>query len=285
MYPGMAYDPIRKKTVLFGGVGSAASKQFQFGDTWEWDGQYWTQVSEFGPQSRTQLAMAYDFFAQRVLLFGGSTGELGNILFADTWHWDGENWTQVADSGPAGRLSHAMASDSARKRVSLFGGEGFSAPGKTVFFGDTWEWDGEQWTQQEVMGPGPRRLHCMTYDVTRGRLVLFGGFGDSGFSGETWEWDSSLWARKADIGPGPLGSAAMAYDGAESVLFGGQNSVSAFLGNTWSWDGKFWTQRQDMGPSPRYGHAIAYDQARSVYVLFGGDDGTNFLADTWELRV
>jgi hypothetical protein len=55
--------------------------------------------------------MAYDSKRERTVLFGGSAG---NVKFNDTWEWDGDNWTQVADTGPSARGGHAMAYDSNR---------------------------------------------------------------------------------------------------------------------------------------------------------------------------
>ena len=46
-------------------------------------------------------------------------------------------WTQREDIGPRARVLHALAYDSARARVVLFGGNALLAP-----FNDTWEWDG-----------------------------------------------------------------------------------------------------------------------------------------------
>src|SRR5207249_8793717 len=63
----------------------------------------------------------FDPTASRVVLFGGASGS--NFL-ADTWSWDGSEWTQVADTGPAARSGHALAYDDARKCVVLFGGRG-----------------------------------------------------------------------------------------------------------------------------------------------------------------
>src|SRR5262245_51346436 len=38
--PGLAYDPVRGRTVMFGGV---APSQATYTDTWEWDGSTWQQ--------------------------------------------------------------------------------------------------------------------------------------------------------------------------------------------------------------------------------------------------
>jgi hypothetical protein len=66
-----------------------------------------------------------------------------------------------------------MAFDSARGRIVLFGGEGYGVGG-TSQFNDTWEWDGDIWTQVSDIGPSPRQFHAMAYDTKRQRLVLFG---------------------------------------------------------------------------------------------------------------
>jgi len=74
----MAYDPVRDRTVLYGGStqgGNAAT------GTWEWDGTAWTQVATTGrPTADWSAAMAYDAARQRIVTFGGypysTSGEL-----------------------------------------------------------------------------------------------------------------------------------------------------------------------------------------------------------------
>ncbi len=99
-------------------------------------------------------------------------------------------WTQVADTGTSPRNAHAMAYDSQRQRVVLFGGY---ARESASLCGDTWEWDGKHWTQRQDMGPGARSMPGMAYDSLSKRGVLFGGFGGvkAGSAGstlaDTWE--------------------------------------------------------------------------------------------------
>ena len=52
-------------------------------------------------------------------------------------------WIQKQDIGPRPRVVLGMAYDSVRKKVVLFGG--YPLGGGTI--GDTWEWDGTDWTQ------------------------------------------------------------------------------------------------------------------------------------------
>ena len=238
---------------------------------------------------------------ERIVLFGGSAG---NVNFNDTWEWDGDNWTQVADNGPSARGGHAMAYDSSRGRVILFGGD----DGQNSF-GDTWAWDGTDWTQEEDTGPAARTGHAMDYDRVRDRVVVADGaaksigpvqvtvwvsgwFGSGHYEthteqqmkvqylNDTWEYDGSVWTRVADTGPEARWGCGLVFNGKTMILFGGKNDTT-FFKNTWEWDGKHWTQRQDIGPAARAFAALAYDSARERAVLFGGT-GQSLFGDTWE---
>ena len=80
-------------------------------------------------------------------------------------------WIQVSPTrSPSPRFAPAMAYDSAHGQVVLFGGFG------SDFLGDTWIWDGINWTQKFPAGnaPPPRAVHAMAYDAARGQVVLFG---------------------------------------------------------------------------------------------------------------
>ncbi|MFN0133539.1 MAG: kelch repeat-containing protein [Phycisphaerales bacterium] len=125
-------------------------------------------------------------------------------------------WTNANVSGPPARSGHAMAYDSARGVVVLFGGLSGTS------LGDTWEWNGTAWSLRATTGPSPRREHTMAYDSTRGQIVLFGGLANAVRLGDTWLWDGTSW-RAASGGPPPRESAAMADDAVRQrvVLHGG----------------------------------------------------------------
>lgn len=150
------------------------------------------------------------------------------------------------------RNAHAIAYDSDRGRVVLFGGANASK-----VRGDTWEWDGRRWSPVSQAGPGPRTFPAMTYDSVRKKVVPFGGnrvlFGrtpeENRFLDDTWEWDGRRWAQIPAAGPAPRAEAAMAFDGRPGrvVLFGGYNGVGEArrrLEDTWEWDGDKWVQKE-----------------------------------------
>lgn len=188
-------------------------------------------------------------------------------------------WVQTNTTPwPYARAAHAMAYDSLRGRTVVFGGA--SGAGAR---GDTWEFNGSNWTIRSTAGPSSRYGHAMVYDSQRGRVVLFGGYtpGNPGGHGDTWEWDGISWALAASVGPAGRSNHAMAYDSqrARTVLFGGD----PLDGATWEWNGSTWTQRGAAGPPPRRNHAMSYDSQRGCTVLFGGQDGqSNYRQDTWE---
>lgn len=138
---------------------------------------------------------------------------------------------------------------------------------------------------------GPRPLYSVAaaFDETRGRLVVFGGYGQGGYSGETWEWDGRQWMRTAADGPAPRNSPVMVFDSRRNrmVMFGGDTRDRLF-GDTWAYDGRSWTKLAEEGPAPRSTHMLAYDAARDRVVLFGGFTQRNgrqpagYLSDTWE---
>ncbi len=277
----MAYDAARQQVVLFGG---ANTTNF-LGDTWVWDGVNWTQKFPVtSPPGRSSHATAYDAARQRVVVFGGSIGPGFSGIVADTWEWDGTNWTQkFPATSPSPRLTAGMAYDEARQQVVLFGG----GPGSPTGFADTWVWDGTNWTQKfPATSPPARAGSPLAYDTIRGQTVLFGGTADGvTFFNDTWVWDGTTWTQKFPAtSPSPRVHAGMAYDEAlqQVVLFGGANNpITLVLGDTWVWDGVNWTQKfPATSPPGRHLHAMAYDDARTQIALFGGYTGS-FANDTW----
>jgi hypothetical protein len=190
------------------------------------------------------------------------------------WTWDGTSWTEHSTPGgrPSPRYAAAMAYDSARGLTVLFGGAHWDGAA-FKFYGDTWEWDGADWTLRATTGPTLRGFSAMTYDGLRGVVVLFGGTDLSGpFDDTTWEWDGDSWVQYSVSGPSGRYDHAMAYDVARgrTVLFGGGNGWDSYYDDTWEWDGLTWNLCATSGPSARAEHALAYSDFCGSTILFGG---------------
>jgi hypothetical protein len=183
-------------------------------------------------------------------------------------------WELAVIPKPETRFGHAMATlDS---KVVLFGGFGSSG-----YLGDTWEWDGSNWTQKfPETSPAARYRPAM---ATRGStVVLFGGMDSSGnLLSDTWEWDGTNWSLKTpSTNPPARYVHAMVTLGSTVILFGGYDYVS-YLNDTWEWDGNNWSLKSSVdNPSGRLLPAMA--TRGSTAVLFGGYGGAGPLSDTWE---
>ena len=171
---GMAYDSKRGRTVAFGGNYGLDGPEPAW--TWEWDGVSWSVVATNGLPRRDFPTAAFDERHGVTILFGGRADQtIDYPLLQDTWAWDGSVWTQVGTTGPA-RESHAMIYDSVRGRILLFAGDnGANNPPGTTGLGDTWEWDGSQWSLSIGTGIPLRYDAGMAYDIANRVAVVFGG--------------------------------------------------------------------------------------------------------------
>jgi hypothetical protein len=95
----MAYDGVRKKIVLFGGVVASGKSYVPVNDTWTWDGASWSPgTGSSAPPGRWSHAMAYDAAHGRMVMFGG---EINSTLYTDTWlcHTRGGSCSLDTDCG------------------------------------------------------------------------------------------------------------------------------------------------------------------------------------------
>ncbi|MFU8802307.1 MAG: hypothetical protein ACNA8W_00720 [Bradymonadaceae bacterium] len=259
------------------------------------------------PSPRDTPAMVYDSARGVSVLFGGNDGAYKK----DTWTWNGVGWSlKSPPTSPEPRFLHRMSYDEDRAVTVLFGGRGTDDP---PILGDTWEWNGMDWTKKFPVGAPFRRIgHSMAYDASEGVTVLFGGWvgvGEDGsptMFGDTWGWDgeNENWVLMHDwddivpnLSPVPRRGSAMAYDSARGVitLFGGTediNNANNHLGDTWEWDGVTWQKVHEWAsamndsPRPRRESAMVYDAARGVTILLGGRDDSDtpviYYSDVWE---
>lgn len=179
----LAYDATRSRVVLFGGD-PLGGGQIGSDDTWEWDGNTWTPMTPSAkPPARNSHSLSFGP-GNRTVLFGGYQQNTGSGAgnFADTWLWDGANWTQpFPATRPSAREQSVLVYDSIRKRAILFGG--YSPFGTLPDPHATWEWNGTDWTETSLTGPNVpigNGMSWMAFDEARARAVLF--------TGETWEY-------------------------------------------------------------------------------------------------
>jgi hypothetical protein len=287
----MATDTARSRIVLF-----------YNGQTWEWDGTDWTQRQpQTSPSARWMSGMAYDAQRGYTVLFGGRTLGAGATDLADTWLWDGSNWTLAGTFyGPPARSFHKMVYDAERRQVLIFTGIN---PGVS-FYNDVWGWDGLKWTQLSgncapclnSVYPILREGAVAAYDTKRQFSVLYGGLIQSppnsytpDYLDDTWLWDGAIWTGRTPL---HREGGQMVWDSArnQAVMFGGWVADYSYNGSisipesneTWLWDGAAWTLKNPAHkPPPRRRFGMAYDAARQQVLIFGGLQGSSTLSDMW----
>jgi len=169
----MAYDSHSGRIFMFGGyTGPSPNEGGVFlNDTWAWNGTTWVQLTTaLTPPGRDFASMAPATVGE-LLLFGGAPGPLD-----DTWVWNSKTtaWTQLRPANsPSPRFGVLLDYDSTLKQVVLFGG---SLDFADTFYGDTWLWDGTNWTQQmPANSPSARGFTVSTYDAKDKGVLMFGG--------------------------------------------------------------------------------------------------------------
>lgn len=264
-----AADPSREQVVM---ATSYSMVNQACDEVWTWDGWRWQQQANWPFPGLRGLAAAFDPGASEVLLFGGSWS--GVYSYYDAFlSWDGAQFRQVpAAIRPQGRVRHGMAFDELRHRVVVMGGYGSAISPALPFLGDTWEWDGQQWSLRHSLGWFSGRVdHGMVFDPVRGQVVLYGGFAlGTGSSADMMAWDGSTWtALNPAHSPGPLSAPCMATDPLRRrvVLLENYRTPPTPRG-TWEWDGMDWTARPTAhAPGNQEAGPMVYDSARHRLML------------------
>jgi len=254
--------------------------------------------------------MAFDAGNNLTVLFGGAdVAGFPPTAFADTWTWDGVDWTQASPAtSPPGRYFGGMAYDIARSKVVMYGGL------SPTFFGanyldDTWEWDGTNWTQittantpGSIFGnPGVGEV-SMAYDLIGQKIVMFGGDLFQGIvpaPAVTLIYDGTDWSQDAAGTQPPRRSQASMCSApilGGVLLFGGTNfnnppgpSGEITWNDTWvySTTTSSWREIVPTGPlpPPRAGASLEFDPNSGLIVMHGGyadsPTGALPLSDTW----
>jgi N-acetylneuraminic acid mutarotase len=206
----------------------------------------WTQVAANpSPAPRDSAVMAT--LDGELVLFGGQNLDARPPLPIETWTFDvggfASGWTKVTTTQwPVTPVLASMAP--LNGALVLFGGE---TNGLT---GDTWSFDGKDWTNLQIAGPSPRFSAAMA--PIGGKLVLFGGFDQLAPKnlGETWIFDGATWQELQVSGPSARSSPSMARLGDKLVLFGGYDGKDE--DDTWTFDGATWTRVDVPGPPGRW---------------------------------
>lgn len=249
-------------SIIAGGCGSPqvepSGKTAVVQDHFIWRGI--DQAGLGGIVSDPGFAQASGVGGAQAVVFGGLTDEInpqgnGKMASGQTWVWTGStfaNACQISCVGPSPRVGSTMAYDPRINEVILFGGLSFGPDGQPIYDSDTWEWNGDTWSDicsNSCISPAAREDASMAFDPSSGDLILFGGVasGQRGLTdlSDTWLWNGTAWSdvcSNACNEPPPRDQAAITTDPLNNgvLLFGG-STANVARDDTWIWSDMKWT--------------------------------------------
>ena len=205
----------------------------------------------------------------------------------DFWAWDGRRWQALTNGPrPPARAAAGFHADPATGKVVLVGGWSTPLCKLCSYYGDTWEWDGNDWVQRMPANVPPSRSadYELCFDENSQRvLMVMSDRTTQSPQRETWSWDGTNWTRLlVETIPSNRRYFAigMAYDSVarKPTLIGDGYSPDAML--TMTWDGTRWTTASAPFIA---GYGVrskpAFDRQRGALVVYAAGE----LA-TWELK-
>ncbi|MFI5284006.1 MAG: hypothetical protein ACHQ0J_12895 [Candidatus Dormibacterales bacterium] len=280
----MAFDPVRDEIVTFGGSYHSGPVT---DETWRFRDGRWAQLHPAHvPPPRIDTVLVFDAAHGVVVMYGGSGvpasaaagtgGDVGGITFAaDTWTWDGSDWTEQHPAHRPVPFIPDGTYDYARNQIVLLGFDRQM---------ETWTYDGTDWTHRtnaDGKPDPPRRQVWLSFDSASQTVVTFGGHNDGGADvSAVWEWDGQTWGETAAKSPpvqyfGPM---APELDRAGMLIY---NPLLILPTSTWRWNGTTFEQLQ-----PGHAPALAVewlqpDPPRHRLLLFGYSPERQFQVWSW----
>lgn len=276
----IASSPTDNVTLLFSG---AHPGSFVDNETWELANGTWhdlTPTLSLSPPPAADAGLVYDAADGYFLMFGGLPA-FGGTASAQTWKFQGGNWTNLTGTitnTPPARFGAAMVYDARDGYVVMFGG--YDATNSPL--GDTWTYLAGAWTQvTPAVAPSPRTYMAATYDPRLGAAVIFGGqvYSATQLVNDTWEFSAGTWTNitaTSGTAPGGRRGPTMAYDPTYGidVLFGGNNySYGITYNDTWALAAGHWvniTPFLSASLAPRFLAVSTFDPSLGGVVVFGG---------------
>ncbi len=235
----MAFDEARGMAVLFGGSVQTENGRVHYSETWLWNGAQWELATDEGPDPRNLRAMVYDSVRERIVLVGGVRYDADCdcwVHLQDTWEWDGSSWIE-STAPPMPWANQTAFFDAEAGQTLVFGGSSSQGGGQ---MGDTYTFDGTDWTPAASDGPSPRMGAAGGYSEAKAFGVLFGGRECSacGPMEDLWVWRNQHWIEWTGVDVPPGREGVLVYDSNREVfvLYGGLVNNVGPLDDHWEFE-------------------------------------------------
>ena len=259
------------------------------------------------PSPRDYASMAYDSESDKVIMFGGTTGDSYDPkgFSGATWAYDvaTNKWTQMKPPTGPGRGGGILTYNIESDRVIMFGSWPEGKTWERSDVNETWAYDYNTNTWSRLAdGPAKHLGARIAYDAESDRVILFGGYNIAGLLyHDTWAYDfnTDTWTKMEPATEPPgRNYQGLTYDSkADRVLtYGGVTVEGKPLETLWAYDFNTDTWQEMLpGDQPFPGfrdyNAMVYDEESDRTILYGGDksgDSTgaiwsyDYSTNTWE---
>ena len=187
----IAYDPLRRVTVLYAAGFSADSTE-----TWEFNGG--TNTWAMKNPSKQPMAvpdgasMTFHETDGKVTLIVGKYDTASHADMDETWQWDGTEWAQISGTQPTHALGGSMAFDSRRGEMVLL----------TTKM-ETWILTIAGWSKKtpaSIPSYTQNSFFTMAYSPSWRTSLFFGGEvsipgAGMAYPDKTWQWNGSTWSE------------------------------------------------------------------------------------------
>jgi cysteine-rich repeat protein len=270
----LAYDPVARRLVLFGGETTLGAITTELFDTWTYEAGQWTLRSILGPHPTQTPTLAWDDAAKQMVLFAQ-----GN-----TWRLDA-TFTWLPLEAPPDNIQYpVIAWDKENGQLLAVGQDLLTST--MAMSRRAMGWFAASDLHPSSGGGGTPAA----YDAHRGVTVVFDPLLG------TFEWNGVGYRLTVPIGSAMVPTGPSGLEGAlahhlacrVTVSFGGHIASGVKTDETWRYgvgptSAPSWTRITGTLPAPRIQHAMTYDPVRDVVLMFGGRINGGLSNDLWQL--
>jgi hypothetical protein len=271
----LVYDPVNKKTILYGGWDRSKSFDKYYGDTWAFDFETktWTDMNPSNsPGVSYGHVMVFDPVSEQIIMvIPDDQFNRGTYAYS----YANNTWIDLnAINMPlSNSRQHSMVYDNINNIILFTSGSSTFAYNLTA---NAWEEKFPEPVRNECWDSGP----AYSFDQKYGKLLIYGRGNDIC----SYDYNENEWNTYSYDGTSPPISdtygSQMIYDPIlnQSIFFGGGIHENKARNYTYSFDygTNTWTEIiTENAPSARGAVPMTYDSDQEMVIIFGGEKNFN----------